>query len=150
MGRATKFYSDVLGWNFRPVPEMQCIMISKAQSDERGMVTKVGAISGCMIKRNGPPKHPIVTLRVEDIDVLLEKVKKTGGKIVVKKTPMQMASFAYFENTECNVLGLWHLVECNSSNKALSICMGLGSGSGQVRSTSFQLIRPCGSDWQPL
>jgi len=107
MDRATKFYSDVFGRNVRPVPEMQYTMISTAQSDERGMVTEVGAINGGMTERDGPLKHPIVTLQVEDIEASLEKVKRMGGKTVVKKTPMQMGSFAYFEDTEGNVLGLW-------------------------------------------
>ena len=42
------------------------------------------------------------------MDGALDKIKKNGGKVLVKKTAMaEMGFFAYFQDTEGNVMGLW-------------------------------------------
>jgi predicted enzyme related to lactoylglutathione lyase len=43
---------------------------------------------------------------VKDIDAALANVKKLGGKVTEKKTPVgDMGFSAYFEDTEGNVIG---------------------------------------------
>jgi predicted enzyme related to lactoylglutathione lyase len=112
MERARKFYADTFGWNVMDMPGqapgMPYVMAIGAETDERGMVTEKGAINGGIIKRAAPLQHPIITVDVDDMDGALDKVKKNGGKVLVKKTAMaQMGFFAYFQDTEGNVMGLW-------------------------------------------
>jgi uncharacterized protein len=110
--RAKKFYAEVFGWQINDVPgatpEMKYTMVGTAESDERGMVTERGAINGGMVDRAPHLQHPVVTIEVDDMDAALARVKKMGGKVTFKKTQMaDMGYFAYFEDTEANVLGLW-------------------------------------------
>jgi predicted enzyme related to lactoylglutathione lyase len=115
MDRGKKFYSEVFGWNIQAVPGaspgVDYIMAGTAKADEKGSVTEKGAINGGLVERSGPLKHPVITIEVEDLDKALEDVKKHGGKISMKKTPMaEMGFFAYFEDPEGNILGLWQPV----------------------------------------
>lgn len=109
MERAKKFYSEVFGWIMLPgMPGMDYQSIATAQTDDKMMVTEKGAINGGLIPRKAPVKHPVITLQVEDIDSALEGVKRHGGKISLKKTPMGPIGFyAYFEDSEENLMGLW-------------------------------------------
>jgi predicted enzyme related to lactoylglutathione lyase len=112
MDRGKKFYSEVFGWNIQAMPGaapgMDYIGAGTAQSDERGMVTEKGAINGGIVSREGPVKHPVITIEVEDIDKTLDEIRKHGGKVVMKRTSMaEMGFFAYFEDSEGNILGLW-------------------------------------------
>ena len=51
---------------------------------------------------------PILTVDVEDIDRSLERIVETGGSVVSPRAPVPgMGWFAYFEDSEGNVLGLW-------------------------------------------
>ena len=60
------------------------------------------------MNRMGPLKHPIITIVVDDIDKAIADVKKSGGKIPIPRTAMaDMGIYAYFEDTEANLLGLW-------------------------------------------
>jgi uncharacterized protein len=45
---------------------------------------------------------------VSSIDDTLKKVEAGGGKVVTPRTPIQdMGAFAYFRDSEGNVIGLW-------------------------------------------
>ena len=112
MARAKKFYSDVFEWKIMEwpaeTPEEEYTMVIGAKMDKEGMTVEKGAINGGMIMREKPLVHPIITIDVEDIDETLVKVKKKGGKITMKKMVMEgMGAYAYFEDSEGNVMGLW-------------------------------------------
>ena len=109
MERAKKFYADVFGWvMFPPDPVMGYQTVGTGKVDEKFMPAELGAINGGIIKREGAMKNPIVTLQVDDIDASLESVTKHGGKVTMKKMPAgTMGFFAYFEDSEGNVMGLW-------------------------------------------
>lgn len=109
MERAKKFYSEVFGWVMLPgIPGIEYQSITTTPTDERMIPIEKGAINGGLIPRNGQVKHPIITIQVEDIDSALEGVKKHGGKISLKKTVMgDIGFFAYFEDPEGNLMGLW-------------------------------------------
>ena len=108
MDRAKKFYSEAFGWQISPVPGMDYNMVGTVQSDERGMPKEPGAINGGMMKRSADVKHPVITIEVDDIEESLKKVKGLGGKITLKKTSMgEYGFYAYFEDSEGNVLGLY-------------------------------------------
>ncbi len=108
LDRAKKFYADAFGWKISPVPEMEYAMLGASESDENGMSKEVGAINGGMGKKGGQLKHPVIHVQVDDVDKALEKIEDLGGKVLQKKTEMGQGMFyAYFEDTEGNILGVW-------------------------------------------
>ncbi|GAA2199020.1 VOC family protein [Sinomonas flava] len=109
-GRAEKFYSEAFGWGLTPVPGMDYWMVGTTPSDENGTPTESGSINGGMFVRSEefPPKTPIITVDVEDIDAALATIGKLGGSTVSPKLPVgEMGFAAYFKDTEGNILGLW-------------------------------------------
>jgi predicted enzyme related to lactoylglutathione lyase len=108
LDRAKKFYAEAFGWGARPVPNMEYAILEAVEMDEGGMSKEVGAIGGGMGKKGGQLNHPVIHIQVDDVDLALAKIEKLGGKVLQKKTPMGQNSFyAYFEDTEGNVLGVW-------------------------------------------
>jgi hypothetical protein len=105
--RARKFYSEAFGWQITPVPEMEYNMVGTVPSDEMGRPNEPGAINGGMMKRSKDMKHPIISIEVDDIDESLKKVSNLGGRVAVKKTSMGEHVFAYFEDPEGNLMGLF-------------------------------------------
>jgi predicted enzyme related to lactoylglutathione lyase len=106
--RARKFYQEALGWRIDPVPGMDYNMVVTTAMDETGRPTEPGAINGGMMAREADLKNPVITVDVEDIDATLQTVASLGGAVVKpKETIPGMGSFAYFKDSEGNVMGLW-------------------------------------------
>ena len=108
-GRATDFYREAFQWTINAMPEMDFIVVITTPSDEQtGMPKSPGAINGGLFAREGELKTPIITVDVEDIDATLAQVEKLGGSVVKPKDAIPgMGFYAYFKDTEGNVLGLW-------------------------------------------
>jgi len=107
--RARKFYQVALGWRIDPVPGMDYNMVVTTPMDEStGAPTEPGAINGGMVGREDALKTPVITVDVEDINATLATVESLGGAVVKpRETIPGMGSFAYFKDTEGNVMGLW-------------------------------------------
>ena len=107
--RASAFYTKAFGWNFNQFPGFEYWSAGTTMSDKDGRPTTPGAINGGMGKKGVmAPKEVTVTISVADIDAALAKVKKLGGRMTGKKTPVgDMGFSAYFEDTEGNVIGLF-------------------------------------------
>lgn len=108
--RANRFYTEAFGWNMMAVPGMDYTMVGTTPSDENGQPTEAGGINGGMFVRSEefPPKEPVITIDVEDIDASLAKIAELGGSTISPKLPVgEMGFAAYFKDTEGNVLGLW-------------------------------------------
>jgi predicted enzyme related to lactoylglutathione lyase len=107
--RASTFYSKAFGWNFNQFPGFEYWSVGTTESDKNGQPTKAGSINGGMGKMGKTaPKAVTVTINVADIDSALAQVKKLGGKVTGKKSPVgDMGFTAYFEDTEGNNIGLW-------------------------------------------
>jgi len=106
--RAQKFYEEVFGWKAQPMPEMNYTVWRTAETDDKGMIKKPGAINGGMMKKNKDVKSPTIVMNVKDIDESLKHIVKLGGKIIKNKVPVgDMGFMAYFKDTEDNVMGLW-------------------------------------------
>ncbi|WP_411373980.1 VOC family protein [Arthrobacter sp. MPF02] len=106
--RAKKFYQDVLGWRIDPVPGMDYNMVVTTPMDESTGQPEPGAINGGMFAREADLKTPVITVDVPDINATLQTVESMGGAVVKpKETIPGMGSFAYFRDTEGNVMGLW-------------------------------------------
>jgi predicted enzyme related to lactoylglutathione lyase len=53
----------------------------------------------------------VLTVDVESIDDSLKQIEAGGGSIVKPRTEIPgMGAFAYFKDTEGNVMGLWETV----------------------------------------
>jgi predicted enzyme related to lactoylglutathione lyase len=107
--RASNFYKEAFGWKIGAVPEMNYNTATTTPTDEAtGRPNEPGAINGGIIGREGDLTTPIITLDVPDIDATLKTVEQLGGSVVAPKDAIPgMGFYAYFRDTEGNVMGLW-------------------------------------------
>jgi len=107
--RASTFYTKAFGWQITQFPGFEYWSLGTTPSDKNGTPTSPGAINGGMGKKGVmAPNAVTVTISVKDVDAALKTVKKLGGKVTGKKTPVgDMGFSAYFEDTEGNNIGLF-------------------------------------------
>jgi hypothetical protein len=76
--------------------------------DEKQMPTEPGAINGGIMKRAPHTPSPVITIQVDAIDDALKRIEAAGGSTVTPRTAIpDMGAFAYFKDSEGNVMGLW-------------------------------------------
>ena len=114
--RARKFYGSIFGWNLQdwPMPDgSKYIGVHTTPIDEKTrMPLKVGAINGGIMKKTAVAKAPIFAINVFSIDEKVKMVEKAGGKVVMPKMDMMgMGFYAYVNDPEGNVVGLWEDVK---------------------------------------
>ncbi|WP_026554953.1 VOC family protein [Arthrobacter sp. 35W] len=116
-GRANNFYEGAFGWRLNAMPEMDYTIAITTPSDEQtGMPSAPGAINGALFPRTGELKTPIITVDVEDIDAALAQIESLGGTVVKPKDSVPgMGFYAYFKDTEGNILGLWENLPAEGS-----------------------------------
>ncbi len=110
--RATKFYTDVFDWKIERYGDMQYwgIYTGRSKGSDDG---KIG-INGGLLPRNAPapkdgmsPNAYVCTIEVDDIDTMMSKIEKAGGKQQMPKTAIAgMMWMAYYKDTEGNIFGL--------------------------------------------
>jgi predicted enzyme related to lactoylglutathione lyase len=106
--RATRFYSDVFGWQIVAVPEVDYIGITTVEVDEQQMPKEPGAINGGMYKRENAGEPTSIVVSVPSIDEHLPKIEQAGGTVVVPKQEVpNMGYYARVRDTEGNLVGLW-------------------------------------------
>jgi predicted enzyme related to lactoylglutathione lyase len=109
ISRAKDFYGSIFGWQLDDMPGgMDYTIVQTVDVDEQQMPKEPGAINGGMMKRSSDTPSPVITINVEAIDDALKKVESGGGSTVRPRTEIPgMGAFAYFKDTEGNVMGLW-------------------------------------------
>ena len=111
LNRAKEFYASVFGWDMHTMPmgESEYTTVTTTPVDEKTMMpTSPGAINGGMMERSADTPAPVITIGVDSIDKALEMVGASGGAIVQPRTEIPgSGAFAYFTDSEGNVLGLW-------------------------------------------
>jgi uncharacterized protein len=109
VARAREFYGSTFGWQLQPIEEMSYTLVTTAPADEKTHQPKdPGAINGGIMERSERTPHPIITIEVDSIDDSLKKVEAGGGSMVMPRADMGGNGwFAYFKDSEGNVLGLW-------------------------------------------
>lgn len=110
LDRAKSFYGSVFGWGLQTMPEMQdyTIAMTTAIDEQTRMPTEVGAINGALMHRSADTSAPVITIQVDSVDDALERVRTAGGAQIQPKTEIPgMGAFAYFKDSEGNVVGLW-------------------------------------------
>jgi hypothetical protein len=106
VGRAKIFYQSLLGWKIEPDTAL-----ADKSLEWQNIITgepKEGTMnSGGIYKRMMP--GPIMNfVSVEDIDQVLSKVEKLGGRIMMPKNEIKTVGLvAVIQDTEGNVIGLW-------------------------------------------
>jgi uncharacterized protein len=106
--RARKFYSSIFEWQLEDPEGMDYTIVRTVEIDENYMPKEPGAINGGMMKRSSDTPHPVITVGVDSIDNALKQVDAGGGSTVTPRTEIPgMGAFAYFKDTEGNVVGLW-------------------------------------------
>jgi predicted enzyme related to lactoylglutathione lyase len=107
--RANTFYQSAFGWNLIPMQGMDYTSAITTPSDEQtGMPSAPGAINGALFPRTDNLKTPVINIDVEDLDAALAQVESAGGSVAQAKDAVPgMGYFAYFKDTEGNILGLW-------------------------------------------
>lgn len=107
--RANTFYQSAFGWNLVPMQGMDYTSAITTPSDEQtGLPNAPGAINGALFPRTENLRTPVITIDVEDLDAALAQVESAGGSVAQAKDAVPgMGYFAYFKDTEGNLLGLW-------------------------------------------
>jgi uncharacterized protein len=106
--RAMKFYSETFGWQLTDMPQMNYVIASTVEVDDKHMPKESGAINGGLFERPKEAPNPTVYVGVESVDTSVKKVEAAGGKVVTAKTPIPgMGAFARVADTEGNVIGLF-------------------------------------------
>jgi predicted enzyme related to lactoylglutathione lyase len=112
VSRAKEFYGSIFGWQLQDTEGMDYTIAMTTPVDQQTQLpTEAGAINGGMMKRTADTPSPVITIGVEAIDDALKQVEAGGGSVVQPRTEIPgMGAFAYFKDTEGNVLGLWENV----------------------------------------
>jgi len=109
--RAKSFYGSIFGWELTtmPMPGGEYTTVTTTPVDQATQLpSEVGGINGGMMQRTPELRSPVITIDVDAIDDALQQVESNGGSTVTPRTEIAgMGAFAYFTDTEGNVLGLW-------------------------------------------
>ena len=109
--RAKEFYASVFDWDMNDNDMGGGIVYTSAMTvatDERMLPKEPGAINGGIMKRTSDTPAPVITIQVDSIDESLERIEAQGGTTTSPRAEMPgMGAYAYFKDTEGNVIGLW-------------------------------------------
>ncbi len=110
--RAKRFYGDVFGWHLQDMPagaDMYTFAIT-SPVDDQFRHKESGAINGGMFQRRPqlPVTNPVITIEVDSIDEHASRIEAAGGTLAAPKGEVpDMGYYAYFMDTEGNLMGLW-------------------------------------------
>ena len=109
LARAREFYGSIFGWELQDMPgDTPYTIVMTSPVDDQQLPTERGTINGGMMQRTAETPNTVLTIGVGDVEVALKEIESGGGSIVQPKTDIPgMGSFAYFKDTEGNVVGLW-------------------------------------------
>ena len=107
--RAKKFYGSVFDWQFNEMGGEygNYIMAITAPTDKNGMNKTPATINGGIMKKDKTAKQTIITVAVKNLNQALNKVKKSGGKVISETVEIpNVGMYARIEDTEGNVVSL--------------------------------------------
>ena len=115
LDRAKKFYGAVFGWTLQTTPMPgggeYTSVVTTPVNEQTQIPAEPGAINGGMMERSATTPAPVITIDVDAIDVALKNVEAEGGTTVQPRTEIPgMGAFAYFKDSEGNVMGLWETI----------------------------------------
>jgi predicted enzyme related to lactoylglutathione lyase len=108
--RAKKFYHSLLGWKIEPTKTpMDAAKVAMMQYQDviTGAPAEGTLSMGGMYKRQ-MAETIISYVMVDNLDKVLARVEKLGGRIIVPKMEIKNIGFtAIIQDTEGNPLGIW-------------------------------------------
>jgi hypothetical protein len=108
--RAKKFYNALLGWKIEPTKSMgdpAKMKVMQYQDVITGDAQEGTLSMGGMYKRQ-MKENIMAYAMVDDLDKVLAKLEKLGGKIAVPKMEVKGVGWtAVIMDTEGNTIGLW-------------------------------------------
>ncbi len=110
--RAKEFYRSAFEWQLDDMDmgdgNVYTTITTTPIDEQSRLPLEPGAINGGLFQRTSDTPTPVITVGVDGIDDALKKVEAGGGTIVQPRTAIpEMGAFAYFKDTEGNVVGLW-------------------------------------------
>lgn len=107
--RARAFYRTAFDWGLQAMEGYDYTVALTTTVDEKTQVpTEPGAINGGLAPRTAEIPTPRIVIQVDSIDESLKKIEAEGGSTVAPRAEMPgMGAYAYFKDTEGNLLGLW-------------------------------------------
>lgn len=105
--RAVKFYDEVFGWKAQKWdgPQSYWLLTTGAEGQM--------GIDGGLMKRSDnplPPSSATNTIDVPSVDEYTEKIKGSGGKVVMPKSALPGIGYlAYCADTEGNIFGIMEM-----------------------------------------
>ena len=110
--RAKEFYRSAFEWQLDDMDmgdgNVYTTITTTPIDEQSRLPLEPGAINGGLFQRTSDTPTPVITIGVDGIDDALKKVEAGGGIIVQPRTEIpDMGAFAYFKDTEGNVVGLW-------------------------------------------
>ena len=108
--RAKHFYQTLLGWKIGPTknPMDQSVMDAMQYQDISTGPAEEGTLNTGGLYRRHMTESILTFVEVGDIDKVLAKVEKLGGKITMPKEEITGVGLAaMIQDTEGNVIGLW-------------------------------------------
>ena len=107
--RAKKFYRENFGWTMNQLgPDMgNYVLVHTGPSDEQGMPQDKAFINGGLMPRDPTAQGPVLVIAVDDADATVEKVEKSGGRLVGEILDIPgVGRYARVRDTEGNVVGV--------------------------------------------
>ena len=107
--RARAFYGAAFDWGLQPMEGYDYTVALSTPVDEKTQTpTEPGAINGGLAPRTAETPTPRIVIQVDSIDESLKRIEAEGGSTVAPRAEMPgMGAYAYFKDTEGNLLGLW-------------------------------------------
>ena len=99
--RATKFYTELFGWEIKDAGMPEGGYYSVMTSGEN-------PVHGGMMKRQQPGQQISNYIDIPSVDEYEAKIKELGGTVLMGKSPVPgMGYFAMCMDTEGNIFGIW-------------------------------------------
>ena len=108
--RAKQFYHNLLGWKIGPTknPMDQSVMEAMQYHDISTGAAKEGTLNTGGLYKRHMTESILTFVEVGDIDKVLVKVERLGGKITMPKEEITGVGLAaMIQDPEGNVIGLW-------------------------------------------
>jgi predicted enzyme related to lactoylglutathione lyase len=113
--RAKEFYRSAFDWELNDQDmgggNIYTTVITTPIDEKTQLPTEPGGINGGLMQRTPDTPSPVITIGVDGIDDTLKKVEAGGGRVVQPRTAIEgLGAFAYFKDSEGNVVGLWETI----------------------------------------
>ena len=113
--RAKEFYRTTFDWELNDMDmgggNTYTTVTTTPIDEQSRLPTEPGAINGGLMRRTSDTPVSVITIGVDAIDDALKKIEAGGGSVVQPRTEIpDMGAYAYFKDTEGNVVGLWEIL----------------------------------------